>query len=265
MPNKKKKKPGRPKKIFIPKPKAKKDGPGRPKKIPLSPEPRKGMRGFFACNILQAPKKDNIILLLFVASLFLFIFSIYVTVLKSQRSAELQSQNTEITSPVAQDSTQIPNVQTGNIPYQQTILATGEETAVVSTDQEKIDLLKSFYDALNAKDITTLYQLADKNLKATNTFQTYYSKNRLTIFLGGVQGTVGLQNIQIQPAASNTSNAQQVTYTLQYILKDGQAFAEDRSIVLIKRGEEYKIGKIMCETPGCSQMPFFNPAKYGIK
>jgi hypothetical protein len=35
---------------------------------------------------------------------------------------------------------------------------------------------------------------------------------------------------------------------LQYALKDGQTFTENRSVVLIKRGEEYKIGKIMCDT-----------------
>jgi hypothetical protein len=44
MPNKKKKGPGRPKKMFIPKPKAKKAGPGRPKKEILPPAPRRGLR-----------------------------------------------------------------------------------------------------------------------------------------------------------------------------------------------------------------------------
>jgi hypothetical protein len=87
----------------------------------------------------------------------------------------------------------------------------------------------------------------------------------LTIFLGGLQWGVQVQNIQIQPPASSTSNVQQATYTLQYTLKNGQIFTENRSVVFIKRWTEYTIGKIMCDTVGCSQMPFFNPAKYGIK
>jgi hypothetical protein len=58
---------------------------------------------------------------------------------------------------------------------------------MTSSDQAQIDLLNKFYTALNAKDITTLYQLADKNLKTVNAFQTYYSNNWLTIFLGGLQ------------------------------------------------------------------------------
>jgi hypothetical protein len=31
---------------------------------------------------------------------------------------------------------------------------------------------------------------------------------------------------------------------------------------LIKKGDERKIWKLLCETKGCSTMPFFNPDKY---
>jgi hypothetical protein len=31
---------------------------------------------------------------------------------------------------------------------------------------------------------------------------------------------------------------------------------------LIRKGEDWRIGKLLCETKWCSTMPFFNPDKY---
>ncbi|MEI8091712.1 MAG: hypothetical protein WCG98_05860 [bacterium] len=74
-----------------------------------------------------------------------------------------------------------------------------------------------------------------------------------------------MQNLQIVPRTTTSASAEKVTYTVQYTLKDNHLYTENRSVVLVKRGEEYKIGKIMCDTVKCSQMPFFNPEKYGIE
>jgi len=56
-----------------------------------------------------------------------------------------------------------------------------------------------------------------------------------------------------------------MNYTLSYTLKNNKTYTEDRSATLVEKNGAYKIGKLMCDTTGCSQMPFFNPGKYGIK
>lgn len=103
--------------------------------------------------------------------------------------------------------------------------------------------------------------LVDKPLKNANVYKTYYSKNRINQFLEQAPQGLQIQNIQLKPRPE-TSSAQVVDYTLTYTRKNGSAYTEDRSAILVKRGEEYKIGKIMCVTSKCSQMPFFNIPKY---
>lgn len=168
--------PGRPPKVFIAKPKAKQAGPGRPKKTIktyMLPE-KKNFRGFIVSNILHAPRKDNIILLLFVLSLLIFLFSIYVTILKSQNVLDEK---------MYLDESTVVNVQTGNIPFSQQEVSTG---AATPTTQEVVDtkaVITAFYDAFNQKDIQTLYALTDSHLNKTNTFITYFTVNRISRFL----------------------------------------------------------------------------------
>ena len=96
-------------------------------------------------------------------------------------------------------------------------------------------------------------------------FITYFTTNRLTKFLGGTTDGVKVSNVQMKILPAKSTEVQEMTYTISYTLKDGKSFSENRSAVLIKKWEVYKIGKLMCDTTGCSQMPFFNPGKYGIK
>ncbi len=103
--------------------------------------------------------------------------------------------------------------------------------------------------------------LVDKPLKNTDVFKTYYSKNWINKFLSHVPQGVQIQNIQLKPRPE-TSNAQVVEYTLTYTRQDGSSYVENRSAILVKRGEETKIGKIQCTTIKCSLMPFFNIPKY---
>jgi hypothetical protein len=114
---------------------------------------------------------------------------------------------------------------------------------------------------MNAKNFSAMNALVDKPLKNTDVFKTYYSKNWITQFLAQVPQGVQVQNIQLKPRPE-TSSAQVVEYTLTYTRKNGSSYTENRSAILAKRGDEYKIGKIMCITNKCSQMPFFNIQKY---
>ncbi|MEI7562984.1 MAG: hypothetical protein WCJ39_04810 [bacterium] len=114
---------------------------------------------------------------------------------------------------------------------------------------------------MNSKNFSAMNALVDKPLKDANVYKTYYSKNRINQFLAQVHQGVQIQNIQLKPRPE-TSAAQVVDYTLSYTWKDGAAYTENRSAILVRRGVEYKIGKIMCMTVKCSQMPFFNIPKY---
>ena len=258
MLNKRKSGPGRPKKVFIPKPKVKHDKPGRPKKEikPYMQSGRKGLRWFVSSNILHAPKKDNIILLLFVLSLLIFLSSIYITILKSQKALGKQL--------VAENP--VVNVDTGNIPFAEweTQIVTGSETAPqVPTDVQAV--ITAFYDAVNQKNMSTLYTLADVHLKATNMFKTYFSNNRLSKVLWVLQWNILVQNISISARPTTSTTVQEVHYTLVYPLRNGEQKSEEWSALVLLKGTAYKIGKLMCITTGCSKMTFFNPEKTWIK
>jgi Tfp pilus assembly protein PilN len=131
----KKKGPGRPQKKFIPTPKEKKAGPGRPKKqvkiYDSVATSNPSFKGFVTTNILHAPKKDNIILLMFVLSLLLFLFSLYVAVLRDQKRIEGQQT-------IATMDTELPvvNIQTGNIPYQEETTAQPSPQVEIATPQQ---------------------------------------------------------------------------------------------------------------------------------
>lgn len=256
-PKAKKTGPGRPPKVFVATPKPKRAGPGRPKKVikPYMLPEKKLAKGFSVINILHAPKKDNIILLLFVISLLIFLFSIYIAILKSQNTLEQKILDNEAT---------IVNVQTGNIPFEETEVSTGAEIPV----QEAVDtkaVIIAFYDAFNQKDVKTLYALTDSHLNQTNTFLTYFTSNRLNKFLGWLAWSVKVSDIEMSIVPAQSTEVQEMTYTISYTLKDGQTFQEERSALLIKKWESYKIWKLMCETTGCSKLPFFNPGRYWIE
>ncbi len=259
MPNKKKSGPWRPPKAFIPKPKQKKSGPWRPKKEKKPyelPNKRQGIGWFIRTNILEAPKKDNIILLLFVLSLLIFLVSLYVVILKGQQNIKAQLDQYDDT---------IVNVQSGNIPFSATV---DQKTGAIGETKEVIDtkeIITAFYDAFNQKDIKTMYVLTDKRLNETNMYITYFTTNWLTKFLWWLLWWVQVSDVEMTVLPAKSTEVQEMNYKLQYTLKNGEVFTEQWSALLIKRWESYKIGKLMCETTGCSQMPFFNPGKYWIR
>ncbi len=263
---------GRPKKEFISKkPKTKiKSWPGRPRKdqkhTTATHQVPPAVASFVAKSVDESKKKDMIILLLFFLSFLLFVVSLYFTFIRDKQEEKLpQSEIAEIA-----------NIETGNIDYTTTdtgivqeeqlpavvVNTAGEQNTQTLTTQQQMVI--DFYKAVNAIDTVTLHTMTDDRLKESNVFRTYYSKNRLSKFSEVIIAPkIVVTNIQEEPHTTNNPNIKNFTYTLEYMLASNQQkFTEERSTVLIKKGDIWKIGKLMCETKWCSMMPFFNPDKY---
>jgi hypothetical protein len=229
------------------------------------------IKSFVAKSVDNSKRKDVIILLLFLLSFILFAVSLYVTFMKNKKTEDLSQ------SEIAE----IANIETGNIEYSTTdtgTIQTGEVSpstidanTIPTTAQTPIQnltieqqMIVDFYQAVNGIDSTTLYKLTDARLEESNVFKTYYSKTWLSKFSDIVIAPkIVVTNIQEKITNSTNPNIKNFSYTLEYVLaKDQQKFTEERSTVLIKKGDVWRIGKLMCETKGCSTMPFFNPDKY---
>jgi len=252
MRNKKNKWPGRPKKEFkLRNTWRVKIWRGRPRKYDIEVNDvkkswtwSKNDKWFEDCKISKINKKDNLILFLFAFSFLLFLFSIFMSFLsdKSKKNHE-----NEIV-------TNVTNITDTN---------NDQDSSYIIPPERKT--LMMFYDEINNRDLTWLYLIADSHLKSSNVFRTYYSRNRITKFLNGIEWEqVTVVNVQERQTTTNP-DIKNLTYDLQYKLKGWDVFSESRSMIIIKREEEYKVGKIMCETQWCSQMPFFNPEKYWIE
>lgn len=131
----------------------------------------------------------------------------------------------------------------------------------LSTQQQ---IIVDFYQAINAIDTSTLYRLTDARLEQSNVFKTYYTKGWLSKFSEILlEPKIVVTNIQEETTNSTNPDIKNFSYTLEYMIANNQQkFTEERSTVLIKKGDVRRIGKLMCETKGCSTMPFFNPDKY---
>lgn len=266
----KKKTPGRPKKEFISKrPKTKiKSWPGRPRKDQKYSTNNKissDVVWFVAQSVDDSKKKDIMILLLFFVSFALFVLSLYFTLMRDKKAEIIvQSELAEIT-----------NIETGNIDYTSVQtwgeippIITVETPATVQAVAQDISLqqqtIVDFYQAVNLVDLATMYQLTDARLEESNVFKTYYSRRWLSNFSDKILAPkIVVSNITPEATTADNPNIKNFSYTLEYVLaNNNQKFTEERSTVLIKKGEERKIGKLMCETKWCSMMPFFNPDKY---
>lgn len=193
--------------------------------------------------------------------------SLYFTFLRDKQPNDL----------TAEEMAQITNIETGNIAYNTPGLtqetATGESVEFplaeevaptiqnISTEQQ---LIIDFYQAINTIDMDALYTLTDARLEESNVFKTYYSKRWLTNFSEAIVAPkIVVTNIQEVATTSTNPNIKNFEYTLEYMLAGNQQkFTEERSTTLIKKGDNRRIGKLLCETKGCSTMPFFNTEKY---
>ena len=180
---------------------------------------------------------------------------------------------------------EIANIETGNINYadinettQQIPEATEIAEAPETTTQQVVpptqpviqnlttqqQVIVDFYQAINAVDMDAVYKITDARLEESNVFKTYYSRRRLTNFNAAILAPkIVVTNIQEVVTTSTNPDIKNFQYTLEYMLANNQQkFTEERSTTLIKKGDDRKIGKIMCETKWCSTMPFFNTEKY---
>jgi len=172
---------------------------------------------------------------------------------------------------------EITNIETGNIDY-----TTVEETGIIPEEQapavfvnttveprlqtltSEQQMIVDFYQAINTIDLSTIYKLTDARLEESNVFKTYYSRRWLSKFSEVILAPkIVVTNIQEETTNSTNPNIKNFSYTLEYMLASNQQkFTEERSTVLIKKGDDRRIGKLLCVTKGCSTMPFFNPDKY---
>ncbi len=271
MPKNKKKSPGRPKKEFVSKkPKSPvKQGPGRPRKHELPQvsiqQVAPAVSSFVAESVDTSKRKDIIILILFLLSFLLFVCSLYFTITKQDRN----------TTPSSSNTPEITNIDTGNIKYSNMQPWAQEEPtiaesagAIAPQENKAIDAqqqtIMDFYKAINGIDMKSIYTLTDARLEESSVFKTYFSRNRLTKFSSViVDPKVTVSDIQEKTTATSNPDIKEYTYTVDYVLaKNQQRYTEARTMVIIKKGDNRRIGKIVCETKGCSTMPFFNPDKY---
>lgn len=171
---------------------------------------------------------------------------------------------------------EISNIETGNIDYtnpdasdvQKSETAIADTSPVVQATAQDFNaeqqMIIDFYQAVNSIDTVAIHTMADTRLKESNVFKTYYSRNWLSKFSENVLAPkIVVTNIEEETTTSPNPNIKNFSYTLEYTLANTkQKITEERSTILIKKGDDWKIGKLMCETKGCSTMPFFNPDKY---
>lgn len=209
-----------------------------------------------------------IILLLFLLSFVLFVVSLYFTFMKEKDPSDLTQE----------EMAEITNVDTGNIDYNVTGVIEEPEVKIVVENpqtQETLQptiqnlnaeqqLIVDFYQAINAVNMDAIYTLTDARLEESNVFKTYYSRRRLTNFTEAIVAPkIVITNIQEVTTSSVNPNIKNFEYTVEYMMASNQQkFTEERATTLIKKGDNRRIGKLMCETKGCSTMPFFNTEKY---
>lgn len=285
MVKQKKKAPGRPKKEFVSrKPKTKIQAwPGRPRKdkkdgiiktkqvantpkVVRKEKVSKEITSFVAKSVDESKKKDLIILVLFLLSFVLFIVSLYFTFIKENDPNDLSQA----------EKSEIMNIETGNIDYNTPGMTgnapevnivveepTQQQQTVQVVDEQQQTII-DFYQAINIVDMDTLYVLTDSHLETSNVFKTYYNRRWLTNFIEAIMSPkIVVTNIQEVETTSTNPDIKSFEYTVEYILASTQQkYTEERSTTLIKKNNQRKVGKIMCETKWCSTMPFFNTEKY---
>ncbi len=241
----------RPKKIFVSKkPKTKQEWPGRPKKNIENTKPKVK----FTTPPEENKVKDAIIFAMFIISLLVFCFSIYIAQNKKKEQKELFDSIRETTT-TGNITTNIDNNQNESWNIQQSTT----NNTITNTNESQI--IESFYTAINEQKFLDIYSMIDDKLKQSSTIRTYFSSKRLQRFLNNIQNNTVEYTIKTTEIWPSTN----INYSISYTLANGSGYTEDRVATLINKGDSYRIGKIMCTTPWCSKMPFFNPGRYNIK
>lgn len=133
------------------------------------------------------------------------------------------------------------------------------ENEKIESDDPNIVLIKNFYENLNNKDFDAMRALADKFLKSSDSFRTYYSTNRLTRFLNKIHEN-RIYVTWIKQVPYEKENVSRYIYDIKYIQNsDQKLYQEQRQVDIVNRNWTNLIWSIMCITTWCSKMPFFQP------
>lgn len=122
---------------------------------------------------------------MFIFSLLLFCFSIYIAQNKKQQEAEDIKSLTTI-------------INTGNI---QTTGNSNEsiDKQLPFTNNKEEQTIQNFYQAMKEQKFIEMNNLVDNNLKQSAIFRTYFSNKRLTRFINNInEGEVEYTDIHIQ-------------------------------------------------------------------
>lgn len=194
-------------------------------------------------KIKDSSNRDRSILYLFIFSVVLFIFSIGISIMKKDRLEQFKE-------PLLQEKEK-----------EEIEIIIEEKPEETNVSQYILD----FYESINTKNIDSMNKIVDTTLRNWNTFRTYFNTKRISRFIDNLTETkITVSNLEEIP--NENENIKNYTFTIEYTLTtDNETYLENRSMTVSKRWEEHKISKIMCDTTGCSRMPFFNPWKYNIK
>lgn len=158
---------------------------------------------------------------------------------------------TKVSTVVPSEISEITNIDTGNVEYTAEDIETS--TLVQPTIQQvtvQQQTIIDFYQAINTLNMSAMYEITDAYLEKSNIFKTYYNKKRLSNFLDNIiSPKIVVTNIEEEQINTTNSDIKKFIYTLEYTrMSTQQKYTEERSTVLIKKDNEWKIGKLMCET-----------------
>lgn len=190
-------------------------------------------------KIIKTNKGTNFTAWLLIFSILILLFSLYKTFVKEVPEVK-----------------QIPE----EVVVQTTDNTIQPEIVVETTQVSQQDTIIAFYNAFNNKDTKQLFTLSDAALRETNTFNNYFTNNRINRFLWGLANNkVYISSIQ----KWETEN--QYVYTIKYKLQNLNTLFEEQRKVVFKEVEWiFRISSIRCINTWCSKLPFFNPGKYWL-
>lgn len=131
------------------------------------------------------------------------------------------------------------------------------EVEANNIDNEDVVLIQSFYEKINNREFSELASLADRYLKNSDAYRTYFSSNWLNNFLDKITGN-RIFIWWFSESLSDKPNVKNYKYTVKYkVNADSQVTNEEWEIAIVDRNWEKLIWSIMCITTWCSKMPFF--------
>lgn len=203
-------------------------------------------------------KSDNFALWLLIFSMLLFIFSLYKTFYLKNNDNSIDNIKNEINTEVF--------VETGVNSIEDVENNENEELVnkpLLVIENQDHEIIKNFYQTINDKKYTEIFDMVDVYLKNSNVFRTYYNTNWLSKFLWNLTNEkVYITNIKEKILEWQKNNVNYYTYTVKYKIKNNNELSqEERETAIVKKNGKSLIWSLQCKTNWCSKMPFFNPKR----